>query len=115
MGRLEPKAARVREFAERIGEASPRLDGVRVVLAVLEVHDVVRDALAKALPQAGAEVVVVPKSVPVGALVHAAIDEDADAIVLAVYNGNAIQVAEQVVERARAEGWEGRLLRSAGS
>ena len=32
----------------------PRLDGMRIVLAVLDVHDVVRDALALALPRAGA-------------------------------------------------------------
>ena len=30
---------------------------VRVVLAVLEVHDLVRDALARVLPTAGAEVI----------------------------------------------------------
>ncbi|MCU1388155.1 MAG: hypothetical protein JWL72_1493, partial [Ilumatobacteraceae bacterium] len=42
---LEPwKASHVRALATRI-EGSRRLDGTRVVLAVLEVHDLVRDAL----------------------------------------------------------------------
>jgi methylmalonyl-CoA mutase cobalamin-binding subunit len=111
VGRLEPwKSARVREFAERIVAAGPRLDGLRVVVAVLEVHDVVRDALAKALPRLGAEVILAPKDAPVASLVRAAVDEDADAIVLGVYNGNAIQLAEQVLASAAVEGWHGRLL-----
>ncbi len=45
---LEPwKASHVRQLTERLNRAAPRLDGVRVVLAVLEVHDLVRDALAE--------------------------------------------------------------------
>ncbi len=53
----------VATVAGRAGTTLPRLDGVRVVLATLEVHDVVRDALAKALPSAGADVIVLPASV----------------------------------------------------
>ena len=93
VGRLEPwKASHVRRLADRLASAGPRLDGVRVVLAVLEVHDLVRDAFARALPALGAEVVLLPSSVSVENLAHAAVEEDADAIVLAVYNGNALQV-----------------------
>ena len=58
VARLEPwKASHVRASPIASVQAAPRLDGKRVVLAVLEVHDLVRDALARVLPNAGAEVI----------------------------------------------------------
>jgi hypothetical protein len=49
--------------AERTRRTLPRLDGLRIVLATLEVHDLVRDALARELPAAGGHVIVLPSSV----------------------------------------------------
>ena len=63
--------------AERARRTLPRLDGLRVVLAALEVHDVVRDALARELPRAGAQVIVLPSSVSPAQVAQVAADEDA--------------------------------------
>ncbi|MDX6378196.1 MAG: hypothetical protein QOE98_2499, partial [Gaiellaceae bacterium] len=47
IGRLEPwKAGLLSRVGSRLDGVLPRLDGMRIVLAVLDVHDVVRDALA---------------------------------------------------------------------
>ena len=78
------------------------LDGVRVVLAVLDVHDVVRDALARALPRAGCEVVLLPTDVSPGAIAAVAVAEDADAIVLGTYNGAALHDRPRAARRDRA-------------
>jgi hypothetical protein len=49
--RLETwKQGVVGDVAGRLRRRLPRLDGLRLVLATLEVHDVVRDALARVLP-----------------------------------------------------------------
>ena len=63
--------ARWRRGSTASSRASPSARGARsrgstacaIVLAALEVHDVVRDALARELPQAGAQVIVLPSSV----------------------------------------------------
>jgi methylmalonyl-CoA mutase cobalamin-binding subunit len=108
IARLEPWAAsQVREIAARLATGAPRLDGVRVVLGVLEVHQLVRDALAVALPRLGAEVVLVDPGVSVDTLVRTAIDEDADAIILGVYNGNALELGERIMTAANAEQFDG--------
>jgi methylmalonyl-CoA mutase cobalamin-binding subunit len=101
------KASEVRELGGRI--AGPRLDGVRVVLAVLEVHDLVRDALAVALPRLGAEVVLLNSAVSIDGVARAATDEDADAIVLGTYNGNAIDLAERLTAHLDTAGWRGQI------
>jgi methylmalonyl-CoA mutase cobalamin-binding subunit len=107
---LEPwKASHVRTLTERLNALAPRLDGVRVVLAVLEVHDLVRDALARVLPTAGAEVILLGANAPLDGIVRAAIEEDADAIVLGVYNGNALALGQRLADGARREGWNGRI------
>ena len=107
---LEPwKASHVRTLAERLNAIAPRLDGRRVVLAVLEVHDLVRDALARVLPSAGAEVILLGASAPIDGIVRAAIEEDADAIVLGVYNGNALELGERLAHAARSDGWGGKI------
>ena len=111
VGRLEPwKATRLRTIGTAIADALPVLNGVRLVLGVLEVHDVVRDALARELPRAGAEVILVGADATVEALVRAAVSEDADAIVLAVYNGNALTLGERLVAAAAADGFEGAVV-----
>ena len=66
------------------------------MLATLEVHDVVRDALARALPEAGAQVVVLPSSVTPAQLARAAADEDADALVVGSYNGGALSLGREL-------------------
>lgn len=110
VARLEPwKASHVRHLAERLNEVAPRLDGVRVVLAVLEVHDLVRDALARVLPTAGAEVILLGSNTPIDGIVRAATEEDADAIVLGVYNGNALALGEHLAHDVRQQRWSGKI------
>ena len=104
------KSANLGHLARRLMTEAPRLNGVRVVLAVLEVHDLVRDALAKALPAAGAEVILLGSNASVADIVRAAADEDADAIVLGAYNGNALHLAEQLVRGVHAQEWDGRIF-----
>jgi methylmalonyl-CoA mutase cobalamin-binding subunit len=107
---LEPwKASHVRTLADRLNAIAPRLDGRRVVLAVLEVHDLVRDVLAHVLPTAGAEVILLGANAPIDGVVRAAIEEDADAIVLGVYNGNALELGERLANAARCDGWSGTI------
>jgi len=108
---LEPwKASHVRSLAERLRVGAPRLDGVRVVLAVLEVHDLVRDALARVLPTTGAEVILLGSNAAIEGIARAAIDEDADAIVVGVYNGNALALGQLLAECARQGDWQGTIF-----
>jgi len=108
---LEPwKASNLRSLADRLRGAAPRLDGVRVVLAVLEVHDLVRDVLARVLPTAGAEVILLGSDAQIEAVAAAAIEEDADAIVIGVYNGNALALGRRLADSARAGGWQGTIF-----
>jgi len=87
----------VATVAARARTSLPRLDGVRVVLAALEVHDVVRDALARELPLAGAQVIVLPSSVSPVEVARVAADEDADAVIVATYNGGALTLARELM------------------
>lgn len=106
---LEPwKASQVREVAARI-QGSRRLDGTRVVLAVLEVHDLVRDALATALPRHGAEVILLGSATSIEGVMRVAADEDADAIVLGTYNGNAVDIGERLSADRTRTGWIGQI------
>lgn len=110
VGALEPwKASHVRRLTDRLQAVAPPLDGVRVVLAVLEVHDLVRDALARVLPGAGAEVILLGSNTAVEGIVRAASEEDADAVVLGVYNGNALELGQQLTEGMRREQWPGTI------
>ena len=106
------KAANLRRLSTSLLEsrAQRRLDGVRVVLAVLEVHDLVRDALARALPALGAEVIVLGSGASIESVATAASHEDADAIVLGVYNGNALMLGETLTRSVAAKGWDGRIF-----
>jgi methylmalonyl-CoA mutase cobalamin-binding subunit len=107
---LEPwKASHVRRLAEQLSHGAPRLDGRRVVLAVLEVHDLVRDALARVLPAAGAEVILLGADASIDGIVRAAVDEDADAVVLGAYNGNALAIGQQLTDGLRRHAWPGRV------
>jgi methylmalonyl-CoA mutase cobalamin-binding subunit len=88
-------------YGRDLRAALPRLDGLRVVLAVLEVHDVVRDALAAALPRAGAQVVVLASDVTAEHVAAAAVQEDADAVVIGTYNGVALTLARELTKALR--------------
>jgi methylmalonyl-CoA mutase cobalamin-binding domain/chain len=92
----------VASVAERARGSLPRLDGLRVVLATLEVHDVVRDALARELPRAGCNVIVLPSSVSAAQVAQVAADEDAHAIVLGTYNGGALTLGGELVRALAA-------------
>ena len=111
VGKLEPWKARLMSgFVERVSRSLPRLDGRRVVLAVLEAHDVVRDALAVALPRSGCEVILLPAdSTPTG-LARAAADEDADTVIVGVYNGAALTTARRLRAALTADGWDGMII-----
>jgi methylmalonyl-CoA mutase cobalamin-binding subunit len=115
---LEPwKSSNVRRLYDRLvdggssnGGGRPVLNGKRVVVAVLEVHDLVRDALARALPRFGAEVVLLGSGTSIDGVVRAASDEDADAIVLGTYNGNALALGERLTVAAKECRWDGRIF-----
>jgi len=113
IARLEPwKSANLRRLSEQLSGNGPLrgLEGKRVVLAVLEVHDLVRDALAKALPRAGAEVVLLNSGTSIEGVAQAANDEDADAIIVGTYNGNALALGERLSDAAGRLQWEGRIF-----
>ncbi len=111
IGRLEPwKAGKVSGVVDRLGRALPRLDGKRVVLAVLDVHDVVRDALAKALPRAGCEVILLPTDVSPAAIAETAVAEDAETIVLGTYNGAALSIGRELRDAIDRAGFDGDVI-----
>jgi methylmalonyl-CoA mutase cobalamin-binding subunit len=90
------------------------------VLATLEVHDVVRDALAYELPRAGCQVIVLPSSVSAAHVAQVAADEDAGAVVLGTYNGGALTLGGELTAALAAAGatpavvFGGRLNEDAG-
>ena len=111
IGRLEPwKAGLMSAVGTRLDGALPRLDGMRIVLAVLDVHDVVRDALALALPRAGGEVVLLPTDVTPAAIAEVAVAEDADAIILGTYNGAALSIGRELRAAIDRAGFDGQVI-----
>lgn len=94
----------VASVAERARRSLPRLDGLRLVLATLEVHDVVRDALSRVLPEARCEVIVLPSSASPAQVAQAAADEDARVIVVATYNGGALTLGRELVAALQRAG-----------
>ena len=104
------KARQVRTTVEALAGTLPDLRGTRVVLAVLDVHDVARDALLRTLPRAGAEVVLLPSSATPASVVHAAVAEDADAVVLGTYNGAALDVGRELRAAVEATAYDGLVI-----
>jgi methylmalonyl-CoA mutase cobalamin-binding subunit len=100
----------VARVAERARSSTPPLDGLRIVLASLEVHDVVRDALARVLPEADGEVIVLPSSVSAAQLAQVAADEDARAIVVGTYNGGALTLGRELVSALGAAGCDATVV-----
>jgi len=109
---LEPwKAGVQRTLVQEVLDAAVvRLDGQRIILASLDVHDVVRDVLIKVLSTLGAEVVLLPGDSHPAAAVHAAVQEDADVIIASTYNGAALRQANQLVQAARQFAFDGRII-----
>lgn len=95
------KAGAVRHLADQVERTGGDLRRVRAILAVLEVHDVVRDALAMSLPRLGAEVIVLPPTATPAGIARAAIDEDANVVIVGTYNGNSLSLAQQIVSLLR--------------
>jgi methylmalonyl-CoA mutase cobalamin-binding subunit len=111
IARLEPwKAGLVSRVVARLERALPPLDGVRIVLAVLDVHDVVRDSFARALPRAGCEVVLLQADVSPAAIAEVAVAEDADAIVLGTDNGAALSIGRELHAAIERAGWQGQVI-----
>ena len=104
------KARHVRTVAAGLDDELPDLRGTRVVLAVLDVHDVVRDALLRALPRAGAEVVLLTSDATPAGVVHAAVAEDADVIMVGTYNGAALAVGSELADAVAATGFDGAVI-----
>ena len=104
------KARHVRAVSAGLDDELPDLRGTRIVLAVLDVHDVVRDALLRALPRAGAEVVLLSSGSTPAGVVHVAVAEDADVIVLGTYNGAALAVGRELREAIGQTGFEGAVI-----
>jgi methylmalonyl-CoA mutase cobalamin-binding domain/chain len=77
---------------------------------VLDVHDVVRDALALALPRAGGEVVLLPTDVTPAAIAEVAVAEDADAIILGTYNGAALSIGRELHTALERAGFDGQVI-----
>lgn len=94
----------VESVAQRARASLVALDGLRVVLATLEVHDVVRDALARVLPEARCEVIVLPSSVSAAQVAQVAADEDADVVVIGTYNGGALTLGGELAGALEAAG-----------
>ena len=95
---LEPwKAGVRRSLTDDVVRSAPvRLDGRRLVLASLDVHDVVRDVLLAALSCLGAEIVLLPGDSHPAAVVAAAVAEDASVAVVSTYNGAALRQATEI-------------------
>jgi methylmalonyl-CoA mutase cobalamin-binding subunit len=107
---LEPwKSANLRRISDRLISAAPSrpLQGRKIVLAVLEVHDLVRDSLARALPRLGAEVILLGSGSSIDGVIRAARDEDADSVVLGTYNGNALALGEALTAASQQLRWDG--------
>ena len=104
------KTATVGRHAEAIRRSSPPLAGVRVVLVVVDVHDLIRDAIARALPLLGAEVILLPSDAQPAMIARAATTEDADAIVVGTYNGSALSIGEDLTAALREADFEGQVI-----
>ena len=104
------KTATAGRHAETIRQTSPSLLGTRVVLVVVDVHDLIRDAIAKALPALGAEVILLASDSQPDMIARAAADEDADAVIVGTYNGSALSLGQDLMSALREAEFEGRVI-----
>ena len=92
---------------ELLGAAPRRLTGARVVLACLDVHDLVRDVVRTSLVGLGAEVVLLPTDCAPEAVARAAVTEDACAVVVSSYNGTALTAGTRLAAALTDLGYDG--------
>ena len=104
------KTGLVSVLVDRLSASGARLTGLRLVVATVDTHDVVRDALLTALPSLGAFVIPLAPNATAGSIVHAAAAEDADAVIAATYNGAALSVATEMLEACRHTGYRGLVV-----
>ena len=104
------KTGLVRVLADRLSGSGARLTGLRLVVASVDTHDVVRDAMLTALPTLGAFVIPLAPNATAPSIVHAAVAEDADAVVVATYNGAALTIATDMVSACQNTGYRGLLI-----
>lgn len=104
------KTGLVGVLADRLSSSGAQLAGLRLVVATVDTHDVIRDALLTALPALGAVVIPLPPNATPESIVLAAVAEDADAVVAATYNGAALTIATEMREACRRTGYPGLLV-----
>lgn len=109
---LEPWKAGVRRalVADVLESAPDRLDGLRIILASLDVHDLVRDVLVKALSSLGAEVILLAGDSQPAAVIRAAVQEDASVAIVSTYNGAALRQADEIAQAARDYEFDGPII-----
>lgn len=109
---LEPWKAGVRRTLVRdvLGSTSARLDHQRIILASLDVHDLVRDVLQKVLSSLGAEVIVLVSDSHPAAVIRAAVDEDAAVAIVSTYNGAALRQATEMAQATRDYDFDGQII-----
>lgn len=86
------------------------MEGLRIILANLDVHDLARDVLAKVLSALGAEVVLLPGDSQPAAVIVAAVQEAADLAVVSSYNGAALRQASEMSQAAQRFEFEGAII-----
>lgn len=92
-------------------DAAPKsLNGDRVVLASLDVHDLMRDVLIDALTTLGTEVVVLAGDSHPHAVIAAAVQEDADSVIVSTYNGAALSQARRLASSSRDLRFDGPIF-----
>lgn len=112
LGDLEPWKAQTSRsmLAAIMRDTSVRLDGARIVLASLDVHDLIRDLLVNVLMSLGAEVIVLPGDSHPAAVIAAAEAENADAVIVSTYNGAALRQARAIVDALRSRDYDGQIF-----
>lgn len=112
LAELEPwKAGLARSLAGDVVDAAERrLNDRRIIVASLDVHDLMRDVVIKALMTLGADVIVLPGDSHPEAVVAAAVAEDSDAVVVSTYNGAALRQARQILAAMGERSFDGHVF-----
>jgi len=112
LGDLEPWKAQTSRsmLATIMRDTSVRLDGVRIVVASLDVHDLIRDVLVKVLMSLGAEVILLPGDSHPAAVIAAAEAENADTVIVSTYNGGALGQARAIADAVHERDYDGQIF-----
>lgn len=112
LGDLEPWKAHTSRsmLATIMRDTSVRLDGARIVVASLDVHDLIRDVLVKVLMSLGAEVILLPGDSHPAAVIAAAEAENADTVIVSTYNGGALRQARAIAEAVQSRDYDGQIF-----